>query len=130
MATGTGQTVGHNEIEVVSRGCVLIEHWENAGGRGGKSISFYDAGRGTWRQTFVFDSGAVVEYTEGGLVDGSMVMDGTFLASSGPESLRRMTLTPNPDGTVRQLIEASTDQGATWTVAFDANYVREDPGLP
>ena len=35
----------------------------------------------------------------------------------------RMTLTPLEGGRVRQLIEQSSDEGATWTVWFDGTYV-------
>ena len=38
-----------------------------------------------------------------------------------------VTLTPLPDGTVRQVIERSTDDGATWQSSFDAVY-RRRPG--
>ena len=40
-------------------------------------------------------------------------------------TLNRITWTPNKDGTVRQLWEASTDQGKTWQVAFDGLYRRK-----
>lgn len=43
--------------------------------------------------------------------DGSLVLD-------------RTTLSPLPDGRVRQVIETSTDGGRTWEVGFDAYYSR------
>jgi hypothetical protein len=42
----------------------------------------------------------------------------------------RITWTPHPDGSVRQLWEQSTDEGKTWQVAFDGLYrhsARKDP---
>jgi hypothetical protein len=38
--------------------------------------------------------------------------------------LNRITWTPNPDGTVRQRWDQSTDSGATWTTVFDGLYAR------
>lgn len=36
-------------------------------------------------------------------------------------------MSPSGDRTVRQLIETSTDGGATWTVGFDGRYVPVAP---
>ena len=49
---------------------------------------------------------------QGELVDGGRII------------LDRTTLTPLPDGRVRQVIETSTDGGTTWKVQFDALYER------
>lgn len=126
VLTGTDQAAGMNRIERVSRDCVLVEHWMNTGGRGGKSLTFYDAGRGTWRQLFVFDSGTVVDYDTGVLREDALVFTGVAMTPAGQESLRRMTLAPGSGGTVHQLIEASWDGGTTWSVAFDAQYRPRD----
>ena len=40
----------------------------------------------------------------------------------GATYLDRTTLTPRPGGEVRQHIEVSTDQGASWRSTFDAVY--------
>ena len=37
------------------------------------------------------------------------------------------TWTPNPDGTVRQHWEISSDAGKSWTTAFDGLYRRAPP---
>ena len=42
--------------------------------------------------------------------------------------LDRTTLTPRDDGTVRQLIEISSDGGDTWRVSFDGLYRRVSAG--
>ena len=39
----------------------------------------------------------------------------------------RMTFTPHPDGSVRQLWESSDDDGRSWQTAFDGRYVRRKP---
>jgi len=45
-------------------------------------------------------------------------------------TLHRTTLTPLDGGHVRQLIEESTDDGATWAVEFDAIYVPRGEAPP
>ena len=35
-------------------------------------------------------------------------------------------LSPNADGSIRQFIEESADDGATWTTWFDGRYVGRD----
>ena len=51
-----------------------------------------------------------------------MVLRGVSLAQDGSEVQNRITWTPNPDGSVRQLWEASQDGGATWSMLFDGLY--------
>ena len=61
----------------------------------------------------------------GGFKDGAMVLEGQQPvpdAKTGKPQRERITWTPLADGSVRQLWESSTDQGKTWTVAFDGNY--------
>ena len=59
---------------------------------------------------------------DGGLVGGSMVMQGQNPATDGTGmTTHRISWTPNPDGSVRQLWDASGD-GKTWTVLFDGLY--------
>ena len=54
-----------------------------------------------------------------------MVLRGTqdvANAKTGLTQHERITWTPNADGSVRQRWETSTDDGKTWTVAFDGIY--------
>lgn len=44
--------------------------------------------------------------------------------TGGRRCLDRTTLTPLPGGGLRQVIEISTDQGATWQTTFVAEYRR------
>ena len=60
------------------------------------------------------------------MVDGSMVLAGRRPTRDGSgEASHRITWTPNPDGTVRQLWEASKDGGVNWSVLFDGLYTRQ-----
>jgi len=116
VTTPDGKHAGDNRIEKVLDGCALHESWQGASGGRGFSYNAYDRTRGVWHQTWVDKQGNVL-LLEGGLKDGAMVLSG---AQGG--ALNRITWTPNKDGSVRQLWEASTDQGKTWQTAFDGLY--------
>jgi hypothetical protein len=113
----TGREVGHNRITALFDGCALREEWRGAGGVQGTSLNTYSAATGLWHQTWVDSSGDLL-LLDGGLVEGAMVLEGT----SG-NARQRITWSVEPDGTVRQLWETSTDGGA-WQTAFDGRYSR------
>lgn len=110
-----GRLVGRSSIQLILNDCVVLENWSGALGGTGKSMNFWDQQHRRWQQTWVDDRGSVLEYT-GHLVDGSM----RYATADG----RRLTFTPLPDGRVRQLAEASSDDGKRWTVRYDFTYSR------
>lgn len=113
---------GSNRIEAVLGGCAIHENWTGAGGTNGKSYSAWDARNRRWNQYWV-DSGGGVLYLSGEFKDGRMVLSGDQVdAASGKRSPQRVTWTPRPDGSVRQLWEGSADGGKTWTTVFDGLY--------
>lgn len=123
-----GRPVGTNTITPLFGGLVLMEDWSGAGDVRGRSLNAWDANRGAWHQTWMDSSGATL-LLDGGLQDGEMVLEGT--APSGTPGAawdrHRITWTPSADGSrVRQRWETSTDDGATWTMAFDGDYRRAD----
>ena len=119
--TAGDKTAGTNTIRVVLDSCVVTESWESSNGQfAGKSFNRYDAASGQWEQTWVDNQGGVLKLA-GGLVDGKMVLTGNTAVRSDAVT-DRITWTPNPDGTVRQLWEKTKDGGTTWTIAFDGLY--------
>jgi hypothetical protein len=118
-----GKFAGINRIELVDGGCALYESWgSGGGGYTGRSLnSVGDDGR--WHQTWVDTTGARLELA-GAFVDGKMVLEGDSPAATagGPPTKNRIVWTPQPDGNVRQLWEASSDGGKTYQVAFDGLY--------
>ncbi len=119
-----GRQVGTNRIEPLYDGAALREEWEGAGGVRGTSLNAYDPARDVWHQTWVDSTGSLL-LLEGGLEDGRMVLSGVAPTDAADRLDRqRITWTPNADGTVRQHWEVSTDEGATWTTAFDGEYRR------
>jgi hypothetical protein len=122
--TSNGQTAGTNSIHPIHNGCALQENWQGAGAGGisGSSFNIYDRASGHWHQSWVDASGTLL-LLDGGLVEGSMVMSGKRPARDGNGmTLHRITWTPSSDGSIRQLWQASTDDGKNWTVLFDGLY--------
>lgn len=124
------QQVGTNRIEKILEGCAIIENWTDAEGNEGKSLFYYHPVTETWKQVWVTAYAATQPWglKEKQLIerfpDGGTLFQGEILTADGSSYLDRTTLTPHDDGTVRQLIERSTDGGSTWEAGFDAIYRR------
>lgn len=126
--SANGAPAGTNSIRSVHGGCALMENWQGtgAGGISGSSFNIYDRATGRWHQSWVDASGNLL-LLDGGLVEGQMVLGGTRPAQDGAGLVEhRIRWTPNADGTVRQLWEASRDGGDNWTVLFDGLYRKRD----
>jgi hypothetical protein len=119
-----GQQVGTNLIESRENGCLIVENWTNMTKNTGTSFNFIDPVDRRWRQIWVDPGGSVIRY-EGEIKDGVMMFEGTNTSGRGTTVRTRMSFTPNEDGTVRQFIEHSKDEGATWEVYFDGIYKRK-----
>ena len=123
----SGQIAGTNSISRSYDGCLLVERWEGTGGGAGTSQNFYHQGDGRWHQNWIDSQARGPLWLIGGLDErGAMVLTNS---DPGASPRNRITWSPNPDGTVRQHWEQSTDAGATWATVFDGLYVpRSDAG--
>ena len=124
VMTPQGQLAGTNSIQRVVDGCVIFENWTGAQGGNGKSFNYYDRNDSKWHQLWVGSGGGVVNFS-GEYKDGAMRYEAVNLAANGSKTLQRMTFFKLEADKVRQLWETSTDEGKTWSVAFDGMYVRK-----
>jgi hypothetical protein len=120
VTNANGSIAGHNRIEPILNGCVLQETWAGISLSAGTSLNFFDTNRGKWRQFWVWREGTTLEL-EGGMVDGSMVLEGDSVEEGKP-ARNRITWTRRPNGNVRQLWEISMDNGKSWQSLFDGTY--------
>lgn len=116
--------VGVNNIQKILGGCVLLENWKDAKGREGKSVNTYNLQKGRWQQTWVDDSGNVLEFVGVLVKEGVMEFRAESLAKTGEKVQHRMTFTKLSDNRLRQLLEQSRDNGTTWKSGFDGAYQR------
>lgn len=122
-----GHQAGSNTISRMENGCLILESWRGARGGTGTSINYWDPVAESWTQVWVSSAGAIIRLT-GGLQNDEMVLEGTFQNAAGATKPMRGTWTPQADGTVRQLIEISDDEGQTWQVWFAGDYHRKAGG--
>lgn len=103
----------------------MRETWAPLSGNDGGSLSSFVGGSAAdgWRQTWVGSGGERVDF-KGGWDGKAMILTGFWAGVNGPgqDALVRMTYTREADGAVRQLGEASTDDGKTWGPSFDFLY--------
>ncbi|WP_417622463.1 hypothetical protein [Parasphingorhabdus sp.] len=125
-AAGQDQPTAVNRISREHGGCVIREDYTTKGGYTGMSMSFYDAARQKWHQTWMGADGSAL-FIEGGLnAEGAMV-----LSNRNPPyyqenmAINRITWTPRADGSVRQHWQSSSDGGVSWSTVFDGLYVRK-----
>ena len=121
-----GKLAGWSHIEKVLDGCVIREEYSapvDPPPYRGESLSVYDARNRRWSQTWVDTAGVHVRLDGGLRDDGKLVLEGT--AGMGPPGrLTRMIWTVEGEQ-LRQRIERSDDQGATWALAFELIYKRK-----
>ncbi len=120
-----GRKVGDNSITMAQGGCAIHENYVTAGNYAGQSINYYDPIAKKWHQHWVGSGGDVYNYLETKREEGLLQFESDFMGANGQISLSRLTFTLNEDGTVRQLFEASTDEGKTWTIGFDGLYKKK-----
>jgi len=113
-----------SRIEKILNGCVVLENWMPPGGAGGKSFNIYNATTKKWQQFWVDGVGTAILFT-GEARDGNMYYTSESLGPNGQKTLGRMSYFNQGPDRLRQLWETSTDDGKTWTVAFDGLYLRK-----
>jgi tetratricopeptide (TPR) repeat protein len=120
-----GELEGHNQIVKILNSCAIQENWIDVTQHEGKSLFYYETIRKQWKQVWVTDAGNMKEKV---LIehypDGSTRFQGTLPRKDGSSILDRTTLTPLPDGRVRQVIEQSADNGVTWG-SWEGVYTRK-----
>ena len=116
-----GEVVAESVIARSAEGCAIVEHYRQRDGYTGTSISFHDPVLHRWRQSWVDTAGAVGEFV-GEPGNDVMAFTGETHRPNGTKVMRKMTLTKQPDGTVRQHSLASTDGGKAWKPHYDFIY--------
>jgi len=116
-----GITVGSSSIQLILNQCIIFENWSTPVSSG-KSFNIFNSSDNKWHQTWVDDKGTFTHYV-GEFKDDKMVLIAESVAG-GKKTLLKMTFSKLPSGDVRQFGENSTDDGKTWTIAFDFTYTR------
>jgi len=118
-----GSLAGHNSIRKIHGGCVIEENWTGAGISRGSSFNHYDPTLNKWKQKWVDNSGANIEFI--GEINNDALI--TFAETIHPKSKARiynkMTISKIDDNNVSQVWEQSEDQ-ENWNEVFKGHYSR------
>jgi hypothetical protein len=118
-----GAPAGTNRIELTLDGCIVLENWTGKNGYAGKSFNLYHPETSKWEQIFVDNQGQLTRY-EGEAKDGNIYYRSERV-DDGKKVPMKMTFFPKGPDELRQLGEASTDGGASWSVEYDLLYKRK-----
>jgi hypothetical protein len=118
-----GRPAGANLVTLEEGGCLVHEHWTGKQGGTGQSFNFYNREDRAWHQVWVSNGGEVLDLS-GHYADGTLTYLGENRNPNGTTLRHRLSFHANPDGTVRQLWETSSDNGTTWAVSFDGLYTK------
>ena len=123
VSAPNGQQVGANSVKLLEDGCIVEENWTSAGGGTGKSFNFYNPITHQWHQSYMDNSGGNW-MMDGEYKDGTLRYQGAIY-SPGTKVVVHMTFFNLGPDKVRQWAETSMDDGKTWSVIWNATYVRK-----
>ena len=123
-----GRLIEERSIETTLDGQVVVEQWRAPGGAEGFGLIFQPPGQDTWRRVEVLDTGVVLEMT-GKVEGGAARLEGFWTHPDGRQVRQRMTLTPQPGGTLQKRTERSQD-GVQWKLAQQTTYRPRAPRGP
>ena len=113
-----------NRVTKTLDGCVVMEEFSGAPGVAldGRSVSMYDRTASKWKQTWVDNNGAYLDFV-GGPEPGRFVLARSF--ERGGKSVRqRMVFQDIRPDSLKWLWQRSDDGGATWATQWEIDYRR------
>ena len=116
---------GTNSIRRILDGCVVEENFSGGADMPlrGKSVSVFDTPSGKWKQTWVDNQAAYLDFV-GEFKDGQMILGREVTRPDGSKALQRMVFKNIKTDSFDWSWEASKDAGKTWQVAWPIHYQR------
>lgn len=123
-----GKTLkGKNTITKKLGSCVLEESFTDPNSSfDGMSVSVYSPLLDKWQQTWVDNQGAYLDFV-GEFADGKMILSRNFKNKAGKIIHQRMIWYNISKESFDWNWENSSDQGATWNLAWQIHYERAKP---
>jgi tetratricopeptide (TPR) repeat protein len=116
----------HSKITKAVGGCAVHEDYVTLSGLyAGQSISYYDPETELWNQYWVGSAADKSKYYETEGYEANMQFITKGKNAQGIDSWTKMSYVQENEDTVIQILESSTDLGATWSVAFHGTYKRK-----
>jgi hypothetical protein len=104
--------------------CLVVENWDGGRGHSGQNTFAYSPDDKNWYGMFADNQGRVHVFTSGKISSGSAEFQGTSRGPKGETVLNRVSIVRRSPNQVEQIWEKSTDNGASWSVAFRGEYSR------
>lgn len=117
---------GSNSIKRVLDGCIVEENFDGSEAiqLRGLSVSVFDPRSGMWKQTWVDNTGAYLDFV-GEYKDGQMTLGREFTKKDGTKIMQRMVFKNIKPDSFDWSWENSTDGGKTWNVQWPIHYQRK-----
>ena len=122
-----GQTDhGTNSVQRILEGCIVQENFSGAEAMHlrGQSVSIFDASARKWKQTWVDNEGAYLDFV-GEFKDRQMALAREAIRPDGTKALQRMVFKNITHEEFDWSWEASKDGGKSWTVIWPIHYKRK-----
>ena len=118
---------GNSNVRLSLDKCLFIEHWDNGKGHVTDKMFAYSPENKNWYGMFADNEGRVHVFVEGKVGSGSGEFRGLSRGSYGEAVLNRLSVIRLAPNKLAETWEKSIDNGATWTTAYRAEYVRVKP---
>ena len=117
---------GSNNVIALFDSCVIEENFNGQPGTElvGKSFSVYDKKEKKWKQTWVDNSGAYLDFT-GNYNDGKMILSRRTIDNTGSALYQRMIYYNISGNSFDWNWEISHDNGKNWELRWKLHYVRK-----
>jgi Protein of unknown function (DUF1579) len=118
---------GSNSVRRVLDGCVVEENFSGGDDMHlrGRSLSIFDTRSGKWKQTWVDNEGAYLDFV-GTFTDGQMTLGREITLPDGSRNQQRMVFKNISKNEFDWSWEASKDGGKSWTVVWPIHYKRQN----
>lgn len=115
-----------NSIKRILDGCIVQENFlgGDASPLLGMSVSVFDPTAGKWKQTWVDNQGAYLDFV-GEFKDGQMILWREAAKSDGTKVMQRMVWKNITANELDWSWESSKDKGQTWQVLWPVHYKRK-----
>lgn len=117
----------HSSVSLDLDKCLVVENWDGGRGHRGENIFGFSADDQSWYGIFADNEGRVHVFDAGKVSSGSAEFHGTSRGPNGQTVLNRVKIIRLSPNHVEQIWEKSSDNGATWNVAFRGDYSRVSP---
>ncbi|HVS15686.1 MAG TPA: hypothetical protein VMV46_17315 [Thermoanaerobaculia bacterium] len=123
LARDQGEELGRSTWRRAAGGCLLVEDFRDTRGQEVHGMLYRDPESGEWHGSWVDSSGNVVRVRGEDGAD-RIALEGEASSLQGG-AIARVTFErgESPADGVRQLLEMSSDDGATWATVSDARYL-------